>query len=271
MARRTRRQALALLPALALAVSVVGCAESVKPSSSSGGVPLVKQGELTTCTHLPYKPFQYDEGGRTVGFDVDLMDLVAKELGVQQKIVDTPFEGIQTGTDLNTGKCDLGAAAITMNDTRRKVLDFSDPYFEASQALLVRKGSGIRNLDDLRGKKVGVQLATTGEEYAHKHKDAKGYQVVQFEDLALMETAVLTGQVDAGVNDNGVLYDYVKGNADKVEVTTEFETGDQYGIAVKKGNDALRNKINEVVGKARSGGEYDRIYERWFGKKPPKK
>nr|BFF02192.1 basic amino acid ABC transporter substrate-binding protein [Streptoalloteichus tenebrarius] len=262
---------LALLPALAVAVGVAGCAESVKPGTSSGGVALVKEGVLTACTHLPYKPFQYDEGGSTVGFDVDLMDLVAKELGVRQEIVDTPFEGIQTGTDLNTGKCDVGAAAITINETRKKVVDFSDPYFDAQQALLVRKGSGIRSLDDLRGRKVGVQLATTGEEYANRNKDAKGFQVVQFEDLALMETAVQTGQVDAGINDNGVLYDYVKANPDKVEVTAEFETGDQYGVVVKKGNDALREKVNEVLRKARESGEYDRIYEKWFGKRPSKK
>lgn len=271
MARRTRDRVLAVLPALALAVTLSACAEEVGGGNGqggeAGGVQLVEAGSLTTCTHLPYKPFQFSEGDKIVGFDVDLVDLVAKELGVQQKIIDTPFEGIQSGEDLNTGKCDLAAAGITITEVRKQNMDFSDPYFEATQALLVKKGSGIDSLEALRGKKLGVQLSTTGEEYATQNKDTYGYETVQFEDLALLETAVKTGQVDAAINDNGVLLDFAKENPD-VEVSAEFDTGEQYGIGVRKGNDALRNKINEVLRKAKESGEYDRIYEKWFGKAP---
>jgi polar amino acid transport system substrate-binding protein len=92
-------------------------------------------------------------------------------------------------------------------------------------------------------------------------------ELVVFEDLGLLLTAVETGQVDAGINDNGVLYDWVKKKPD-FEVSKEFDTGEQYGIGVRKGNTALLNKINEVLAKAKSSGEYDRIYEKWFGKKP---
>lgn len=271
MARRTRDRVLAVLPALALAVTLSACAEEVGGDNGqggeAGGVQLVEAGSLTTCTHLPYKPFQFSEGDKIVGFDVDLVDLVAKELGVQQKIIDTPFEGIQSGEDLNTGKCDLAAAGITITEVRKQNMDFSDPYFEATQALLVKKGSGIDSLEALRGKKLGVQLSTTGEEYATQNRDTYGYETVQFEDLALLETAVKTGQVDAAINDNGVLLDFAKENPD-VEVSAEFDTGEQYGIGVRKGNDALRNKINEVLRKAKESGEYDRIYEKWFGKAP---
>ncbi|HEY8371358.1 MAG TPA: basic amino acid ABC transporter substrate-binding protein [Pseudonocardiaceae bacterium] len=271
MARRTRDRVLTVLPALALAVTLSACAEEVGGDNGqggeAGGVQLVEAGSLTTCTHLPYKPFQFSEGDKIVGFDVDLVDLVAKELGVQQKIIDTPFEGIQSGEDLNTGKCDLAAAGITITEVRKQNMDFSDPYFEATQALLVKKGSGIDSLEALRGKKLGVQLSTTGEEYATQNRDTYGYETVQFEDLALLETAVKTGQVDAAINDNGVLLDFAKENPD-VEVSAEFDTGEQYGIGVRKGNDALRNKINEVLRKAKESGEYDRIYEKWFGKAP---
>ena len=201
MARRPTLKVLALLPALALGLATAGCAEKIDSGSGntpqSGGaasVQLIESGKLKVCTHLPYKPFQFSEGGKTVGFDVDLVDLIAKDLGASQEIVDTPFEGSQSGEDLNTRKCDLVAAGMTITDVRKKNLDFTDPYFEATQVLMVKKG-GPKTLADLKGKKLGVQQATTGEEYATKNKDANGYETVQFEDLALELTAVKTGQI----------------------------------------------------------------------------
>ena len=101
-------------------------------------------------------------------------------------------------------------------------------------------------------------------------KNAQGASQVVFEDLGLELTAVETGQVDAGINDNGVLYDYIKEFPDTA-VTKEFATGEAYGIGIKKGNSALVSKVNEVLKKAKENGEYDRIYEKWFGKKPEKK
>lgn len=255
----------ALLPVLALAVA--GCAEPVNQGTTEDGTPLINEGKLTTCTHTDYKPFQFHENGKLVGFDVDLVDRIAKDLGVRQEIQDVPFEGIQSGEALNTRQCDIAAAAITINPVREENFDFSDPYFEATQALMVRKGSGIKGLEDLRGKKLGVQLATTGETYAEKNKKANGYETVQYEDLPLSVTAVQTKQVDAVINDNSVLTDFVKSNED-LEVAAEFTTGDQYGIGVATGNKALRDKINESLRKLRQNGEYDEIYQKWFGEKP---
>lgn len=272
MARRTRHAALALFPVLALAATMTACATKVNTGSSGdgSGITLVQSGKLVTCTHLSYKPFQYSEGDKTVGFDVDLVDLVAKDLGVTQEIFDTPFETITSGTSFSANQCDLAAAGMTITEERKGAIDFSDPYFDASQALLVKKGSGIKDLAGLKGKKLAVQQDTTGEKYANDNAAANGYTVVQFEDLPLMETAVRTGAVDAGINDNGVLFDYAKEFPD-TEVTAEFDTGEQYGIGVKKGNTALVNKVNEVLKKAKDSGEYDKIYEKWFGKKPESK
>jgi len=144
------------------------------------------------------------------------------------------------------------------------VIDFSDPYFQATQALLVKKGSGINGLEDLKGKSLAVQTGTTGEIYAEENAP-EGVEIRTFEDLALLTTAVKTGQVEAGINDNGVLYDYVQTNPD-TEVATEFNTGEEYGIAVQKDqNDALLRIINQVIAKAKSDGTYDKIYRKWFG------
>jgi polar amino acid transport system substrate-binding protein len=264
-----RRLALAALAGAALALAGCGGGDDTTAgggtSTGAAQVELVSDGKLTTCTHLPYEPFQFEREGEIVGFDVQLVDLVAKDLGVEQAIVDTPFETIQSGEDLNAGKCDLAAAGMTITDVRKQNLDFSDPYFEATQALITKKGSGIASLDALQGKKLAVQSGTTGEEYATKN--AKGAELVQFEDLGLLLAAVKTGQVDAGINDNGVVYDFAKKNPD-TEVTTEFDTGEQYGIGVRKGNTALLEKINAVLAKSRQDGSYDKIYQTWFGTNP---
>ncbi len=150
------RRAASLAAAVVLAAGgVAGCAKKDTGGETADGVALVKAGVLTTCTHLPYAPFQAkDDTGKVVGFDVELVDLVAKKLGVTQEIIDTPFEGIKSGADLNAGKCDIAAAGMTITDERKQVLDFSDPYFDATQALAVLAGKEVKTLEELAGKKV---------------------------------------------------------------------------------------------------------------------
>lgn len=233
----------------------------------ASGIKLVSSGKIKTCTHLPYPPFQSKKDGKIVGFDVDLVDLVAKKLGVEQEIVNTPFEGIETGQDFNIRKCDLAAAGMTITDERDKVLDFSDPYFNATQALITKKGKPYKTFEDLKGKKLGYQKATTGGIYAKKESKGLDMELVEYEDVGLLLTAVKAGKVDAGINDNGVLFEYIKDNPD-TEVTAEFDTGEKYGIGFRTGNDSLRTKVNEVLKEARTDGSYDKIYKKWFGTTP---
>ncbi|WP_260194248.1 basic amino acid ABC transporter substrate-binding protein [Actinophytocola gossypii] len=268
MTRRPTRKVWALVPALAIGLAGCGDGDSGGGGDAGGGesgVQLVAEGQLTNCTGLPYKPFEYEENGEVIGFDIDLMDLVAEELGVEQVVVDTPFDGIQSGADFNAGKCDLSSAGMTITDSRKQNIDFSDPYFDATQALVTKKDSGITGLDDLSGKRLGVQNSTTGYDYANEN--AAGAEIVNYEDLGLMLLAVESGDVAAAINDNGVLYDWVKEKTD-FEVVAEFDTGEQYGIGVRKGNTALLEVINRVLAETKESGEYDRIYEKWFGTKP---
>ena len=260
--------------ALAIVTLAAGCGSSGGSSSPSSATPgagevkLVAAGKLTTCTHLPYAPFQFNEGGKIVGFDIDMMDLVAKKLGVTQTVVDTPFEGIKSGQDLNTGKCDIAAAGMTIKPERANVIDFSVPYFNATQALLIKKGAGWSSLESLKGKKLGVQSGTTGKDFVASKK-LGGVPVTEFEDLATLQQALATGQIEAAVNDLPVWSDYIKKNAGKFEVGAEFNTGEQYGFGVKKGGSpALLKTVNGVITAARSDGTYDTIYEKWFGTKP---
>ncbi|MCA2215740.1 basic amino acid ABC transporter substrate-binding protein [Jidongwangia harbinensis] len=268
-ARRNLHRTVAV--ALTVLAVAAGCAKE-DTGGSAGGVDLVRAGKLVTCTHLPYPPFQSkDASGKVVGFDVALVDLVAAKLGVTQEIVDTPFEGIKSGQDLNTGKCDIAAAGMTITDARKQVLAFSDPYFDATQALVVPTGKPIKTLADLKGKRLGVQGETTGEEYVRNQvkQNNLDIEVVSYKDLGSEQQALATGQIEAAVGDLPVWNDYIKNNPGKVTVPTGFDTGEKYGFALRKDGDPdLLRTVNEVLKQARTDGTYDTIYTKWIGPKP---
>ncbi|KUL72133.1 MULTISPECIES: transporter substrate-binding domain-containing protein [unclassified Streptomyces] len=263
--RRTR--VLAATTATAGLVLVAGCSSGDDGGSgtktAAGGVELVKAGQLTTCTHLPYPPFQSEIDGKVQGFDVSLVDLVADDLGVKQAILDTPFENFKTGAFLNSGECDLAAAGMTITAERKKNVDFSDPYFEATQAVLVDKKSGITSFADLKGKKVGAQAQTTGEDYAK----SKGLDPVSFESSDAVLNGLRTGQVQAVVIDYPVVQGWLKdkANADAFQVAEQINTGEQYGFTVRKGNTKLLAAVNKALSEAKADGTYKKLYEKWIG------
>ncbi|MFB8774106.1 ABC transporter substrate-binding protein [Streptomyces broussonetiae] len=262
-----RARVLAATTATAGLVLVAGCSSDDDGGgagkTAAGGVELVKGGQLTTCTHLPYPPFQSEIDGKVQGFDVALVDLVADDLGVRQEILDTPFENFKTGAFLNSGECDLAAAGMTITDERKKNVDFSDPYFEATQAVLADKDSGIASFTDLKGKKAGAQAQTTGEDYAK----SQGLDPVSFESSDAVLNGLRTGQVDAVVIDYPVVQGWLKdqANADAFEVAEQINTGEQYGFTVKKGNDKLREAIDKALADAKADGTYKELYEQWIG------
>ncbi|BCM66021.1 MULTISPECIES: transporter substrate-binding domain-containing protein [Streptomyces] len=265
--RRTRLLA-ATTATAALVLVAAGCSSDDNGGSGKTtvkGVHLAKAGQLTTCTHLPYPPFQSEVDGKVQGFDVSLIDLVAEDLGVKQQIRDTPFENFKTGAFLNSGECDLAAAGMTITDERKKNVDFSDPYFEATQAVLVDKDSGIGSLADVKakGKKLGAQAQTTGEDYAK----TKGYDPVSFESSDAVLNGLRTGQVQAVVIDYPVVQGWLKDKATaaKFKVVDNLKTGEQYGFTVKKGNKALLDAINKALKTAKADGTYKKIYEQWIG------
>ncbi|WP_328556260.1 MULTISPECIES: basic amino acid ABC transporter substrate-binding protein [unclassified Streptomyces] len=261
LGRRTR--ILAATTATAGLLLVAGCTSDGGGKTTANGVPLVKSGQLTTCTHLPYPPFQSEIDGKVQGFDVSLIDLVAKNLGVKQTIVDTPFENFKTGAFLNSEQCDLAAAGMTITEERKKNVDFSDPYFDATQAVLVDKNSGINSFADLKGQKVGAQAQTTGEEYAK----SKGLDPVSFESSDAVLNGLRTGQVKAVVIDYPVVQGWLKdkANADAFKVADNLNTGEQYGFTVKKGNTKLVAAINKAIADAKADGTYKKLYEKWIG------
>ena len=258
-----KTRALATGIAVVLSLTAAGCAKDDTSTTTESGASLINGGTLTICTHLPYEPFEFTEGGEVVGFDPDVLKIAADAEGLDTEVVDVAWETITTGEALNTGQCDVAAGAMTITDERAAVMDFTDPYFTATQALMTKTGSGISSLEDLAGKKVAVQDGTTGADYVRENAP-KDTEIVSYEDSSLMQQAVLTGKTDAGVNDNGLLNYFVSQNPE-VEVVTEFETGEEYGFSVKKdGNDDLLSAINDGI----ASDDYDTVYEKWFGTAP---
>ncbi|WP_248580449.1 ABC transporter substrate-binding protein [Nocardioides sp. InS609-2] len=260
------RAACATIAALIVSFGAAGCAAEDTASAALAPV-VMKPGSLTVCTDMPYEPFEYELDGKPAGFDVDLVAEVAKRLDVKSAIVDTDFDAIQSGEALNSGECDVAISAMTITGDRARVLDFSSPYFNASQALVLEAGSAVTSLADLGGKKVGVQGGTTGELYVTDNAPGTA-EIVPFEDSAAMDAALEKGDVDAAVYDNTVVGDVVANNP-AVTVAAEFDTGEQYGMAVKKnGNVDLLRTINDVLADLKSNGGYSKVYEEWFGSAP---
>lgn len=225
---------------------------------ASSEVALISEGELTVCTNTPYEPFEYEEDGEIIGFDISIMDEVATDLGVEVAALNTGFDGIQSGAALEADTCDAVISAITITEEREENLDFSDPYFDADQAVMVQADSDIASMDDLSEATIGVMQATTGADWVTD----QGYVGTEFEDLGLQVQALRNGQVDAIVNDIASLAAYAD---DEVVVLDTIATGEQYGIGVKQGNTALLDAINATLERIQGDGTYDAVYAEFIG------
>ncbi|MGO1972083.1 MAG: transporter substrate-binding domain-containing protein [Propionibacteriaceae bacterium] len=259
--------------AAAMALVLAGCGGGGEEAGGGGDsdIELVASGTLTICTHLPYEPFEFqDDSGEVVGFDVDMLRLLADDLGAEVEVLNTEWDQIISGAVFAAGQCDIGMGAMTITEERAAATTISDPYFDATQALIVMKDSGYKGLEDLEGKILGAQSATTGQIYADDHAEEFGYEVKVFEDVSLQLNALRAGNVDAAINDNVPILNFTKDNPDTV-MAAQFDTGEQYGFPVMKDDPnakKLVDRFNELLAQAKEDGTYDELYEKWFDAKP---
>lgn len=250
------------LPLAAAALALAGCSSDDPATPDAGGLDLVTAGKLTVCTNPPFEPFEYtDDSGAVVGMDIDIASEVAADLGLELAVTITPFETIESGTDLEVGNCDVVASGITITEERQAKFDFSAPYFDSDLGILVKAGSGIASEADLAGVKIGVQQATTGDRWVAD----QGLTGVQYEDSGLPVEALRTDQVHAVVNDIAVLGPFT---GDGLEVVATIPTGEQFGLGVKKGNTALLEAVDATLARIMSDGTFDAIYTQHIGTAP---
>lgn len=263
---RAPRLVAAAVSSVALMASLSSCGGTAngETADSLSKVSPVFKGVLTVCTDSPYAPFVYEDKGKLVGFDVDLGQEVADALGVDLDVVDVSFDDITSGDALNNDVCDVAISAMTITGERARVLDFSSPYFDAKQALITPRGSGLDEIEQLAGKRVGVQKDTTGATFMSDYAPAST-QVTAYDDAAGLQAALAAGEIDAAMLDNTVSNQFVEDNP-RLKLAKEFDTGEQYGMAVKKdGNIPLLRTINGTLSDLREDGTYDKIFAKYFG------
>ena len=257
MQHKARTAVVAVLAAGAL--SLTACGGGTEEES---GLAMVNDGSLTVCSNVPFEPFEYVVDGEYTGFDIDLTREIATGMGLEYQVQNVGFDGLQSGTVLAARQCDMIAAAMTVTDERADKLAFSDPYYDSLQSLLVKAGSGIASLEDLAGKKVGVQQGTTGESYARDNAPADA-EVMSFQTDAELFQALQAGGVDAVLQDLPVNQDHTEDG--KFTVAATFETGEVYAFAMKKsGSEELAEQVNAQLAELRENGKYQELYDKYF-------
>lgn len=259
------RPLFAATAAAGLVLSLAACgSDDGDGDVDAASLDLVTEGTLTVCSDVPYPPFEdFDDSAPSgfSGFDIDIVQAVADGLDLELAVKDSSFDGLQSGLSLNAGECDMAASAMTITEERAENIAFSDGYYDSLQSLLVPEDSDIASIDDLAGKRVGVQQGTTGEAYT-KENAPEDAELIAFPSNAEMFQAIQAGQVDALLQDLPVNVDNAKKGA--FTIVEEYDTDETYGLAMKKGNDTLVEAVNEQLAELRESGEYDELYDKYF-------
>ena len=260
-----KRRFLAMLAVLALALGagfVAGCGDDDDDGGDdTGNLGLIQEGQILAGTDTPFPPFEIGQPPDISGYDIEVVDAVAEKLGLDVTYQDTSFDTIFR--DTAQGKFDLAVAASTILPERENTVDFSDPYYEANQGLVVTADSDIATVEDLDGKIVGAQDATTGETYANDETNAA--EVRGFPEGPDAINALRAGQVDAVIIDEPVVVDALESQAGgDIELAATIETGELYGVAFAEDKDALREAFNGALQELKEDGTIADLYEQYF-------
>lgn len=246
-----------LLSKLKITLALVACSTSFLAAA---------QDKITVGVDTAFVPFEFKQGDKYVGFDIDLWDAIAKKMNISYELRPMDFGGLIPG--LQSRNLDVAMAGITITDARKQVVDFSDGYYNADLLMAVKTGNNsITRFSDLAGKKVGLKQGTAAATFM-KSKYKANY--IEFPNIDNAYLDLQEGNLDAVVHDSpNVLY-YVKtAGGGKVKSTGESDSilPQQYGFAMQK-NSSLTPKINAALEALRADGTYSKIYVKWFDKQP---
>jgi polar amino acid transport system substrate-binding protein len=268
------KAALWLAAVLLAALALAACGDDDDDGGNGGGggggggseqaeLDLHTDGQLTIGAEFPVKGFVELPIDDPKGFEVDLADAIAQELGVPKvEWVNTSFAGL-----FRPGQkpFDMAINEVTITEERSQVVDFSVPYFDANQGFLIKKGGpaeGVTSIAEMKDLQFGFQAATTGGDYINEeiqpNEDPR-----QFTTLGAAVQALANGQIDAFLMDVAIGAEIVKERGNEVDMTGQFVTKEQYGVVFEKGN-SLREPVNEAIEKLKADGTLERLQAKWF-------
>ncbi len=219
----------------------------------------VQKGKLLMATNAEFPPYEYHEGDAIVGIDAEVAALIAEKIGLELEIADVDFDSIIPG--VQSGKYDMGMAGMTVTDERLQSINFTDSYATAVQVVIVKADSDIKSIDDLEGKKIGVQQGTTGHIYAED--DYGSDAVTLYQNGALAVESLKSGKVDCVIIDNEPAKSYVKENEGLAILDTEY-ANENYAICVSKENDALLKAVNDALKELIADGSVQKIVDKYI-------
>ena len=260
---------------LALALAATACGSGETGTEDGGGATptetgtaasftTLEEGKLVVGSCLDYKPFEWYQGQTLKGFDVELTEAIASELGLEVKWVKANFETIFTALD--AGKFDMVAAASTILPEREKVVDFSEPYYASRQSLTVNTSEtpDIASTADLGdGDTVAVQKGTTGKIWAEDNLVSQGVELKTFDLAPDMFTDLEARNVTGIINDEPASIAEVEGRPD-LEVVEAIDTDENYGLATSQENPELLAAVNGAFQTLIDDGTYQSIFEKYF-------
>lgn len=243
------------LLALALAVLFVFSLAACGKSNSL----TVEEGKLTMATNASFPPYEYYEGDNIVGIDAEIAGLIADKLGLELEIADVEFSSIIPGVQAN--KYDMGMAGMTVTEERKEKVNFSDSYAKGIQVVIVKEDSDIASIDDLEGKKIGVQESTTGDIYASD--DYGEENVTKYANGNLAVEGLKSGKVDCVIIDNEPAKAYVAANEGLKILDTSYADED-YAISFNKNNTELQEKVNAALKELIADGSVQKIIDKYI-------
>ena len=219
---------------------------------------------ITVGTDATWPPMEFvNEDKEIVGYDIDLMNAIADAAGFEVEFQNTAWDGIFAG--LGTGEYDAVISSVTITEDRQQTMDFSEPYINAGQVLIVQQSTtGVEALEDLQGERVGAQIGTTG---AFEVGNVDGVELATYDELGLAIEDLTNGRIAGVVADTPIAADYVLQNdeySDTLKIVGEPFTEEFYGIAVEKGNDEVLALINEGLAKVKEEGIPAQLEDKWL-------
>ncbi len=262
------KKVIALVLAALMLFAFVACTGSESDTSSASDASnTTEKTTLIMATNASFPPYEYKDGDDFAGIDVEIAGKIAEKLGMTLEIKDVEFGSIIGG--VQTGKFDMGMAGMTVTDERLKSVNFSDSYATGIQVVIVKEGSSIKSIDDLKGDgsmKFGVQQDTTGDIYASDTAENGGYgeeNVVRFKTGADAVQALKTGKVDAVIIDNEPAKSFVKANEGLTILDGDW-VKENYAIAIAKDNTELLEKVNTALKELTEDGTVKAIIDKYI-------